>query len=252
MPLELLIRRISERMSVMRWSERQTMREAGVGEHALRNIEKGHAPKPATLIKLAHALKVPPSYFLLAAAQEEGRMGTLQMETIFVRGAVQAGVWTEALEWDPADWMEVSAPIDPRLPAGTERFGLLARGTSMNRLFPPGSIVICARYYDLPHGPKSGDKVVVLRRSAKLGGFEATVKEYELASDGRHILWPRSSDPAFQQPIIIPSEEAPVASVKDGLAQPDFDHRSFHEAGEPDVLITARVLTAIVDQAPDL
>jgi repressor LexA len=250
--LDLLIKRISERMTVMRWSERQTMREAGVGEHALRNIEKGHAPKPATLTKLAQALKVPPSYFLLAASQEEGKPGTLRTETIFVRGAVQAGVWVEAIEWGPADWMEISAPVDPRLGKGVERFGLLLKGSSMNRIYPPGSILICARYYDLPRGPKTGDEVVVLRRSAQLGGFEATVKEYELDGQGRHVLWPRSYDPEFQTPIIIPGGEAPVASPSGSFDSADFDHHAFHQAGEPEVLIVARVLTAIIDRAADL
>jgi transcriptional regulator with XRE-family HTH domain len=252
MSLEKLIRRIEERMKVMRWSERETMRQAGVGETSIRNIRSGHAPKPATLTRLAHALKVPPSYFLLAAAPEEGRPGVLRMETIFVRGAVQAGVWVEALEWEPAEWMEVSAPIDPRLPKGTERFGLLLRGTSMNRIYPPGSILICARYYDLPRGPKTGDEVIVLRRSKQLGSFEATCKEYQLDDLGRHVLWPRSHDPEFQAPIIIPGGEVPVASPTGSADGIDFDHVAFHQAGEPDVLITARVISAVMDRAPDL
>ncbi|WP_338661754.1 S24 family peptidase [Pararoseomonas sp. SCSIO 73927] len=250
--LEMLIRRIRERMDVMGWSERETMRQAGVNEHALRNIQKGHSPRPQTLAKLASALKVPPSYFLLAAAPQDGRPGVLQMETVFVKGAVQAGVWTDALEWDPGDWIEIQAPTDPRLPKGAERFGLLVRGRSMDRVYPPGSMLICVRYYDLLRGPKTGDDVIVMRRSVQLGGFEATVKEYQMDEEGRHVLWPRSTDPAFQAPIVIPQGAAPVASPNGSFATQDWDHAAFHQAGEPDVLITSRVISVLMDRATDL
>jgi hypothetical protein len=121
-----------------------------------------------------------------------------------------------------------------------ERFGLLVRGNSMNRLYPEGTIVLVIRFGDLGRDPAPGERVVVVRRDRKTGEFEATLKEYDRDAQGRHILWPRSADPEFQSPIVLSGqiplplgEEALPAAVSAG---------NLHDAGDPDIMITALVV----------
>lgn len=212
MKYKLLVTRIEKAISDLGISERKLCLTAGVGEHAIRNIRKGHAPKPDSLHKIAAVLGVPDAYLLEAAATpgllDGNTTKNLQcatiapVETVYVKGAVQAGVWHEALEWPTTDWMPVYIPSDPRYP-NAPRFGLEVRGSSMNKVYPEGSIIIAVKLDDIGRHARSGEHVVVLCRSKQSTDMEATIKKYEISSDGRHILWPESSDPLFQMPIIL-------------------------------------------------
>lgn len=194
-------------------SERKACITAGVGLNTIRHIRaRGHAPKPENLYKLAVALGVPPAYFLEAAGEtSKNNTGEAQqttaiipsIETIYVKGFVQAGHMQEAIEWPASDWIPVYAPTDSRY-QDIERFGLQVRGNSMNRVYPDGSIVIAIRFDQLGRMPRSGERVVVLCRT-KYGSdeMEATVKRYQIDEAGRHILWPESDDPLYQTPIIL-------------------------------------------------
>ncbi|MBS1020496.1 LexA family transcriptional regulator [Gluconobacter cerinus] len=209
MSYDLLMRRIKERLDALGMSERKACLTAGVGINTIRHIRvRGHAPKPENLHKLATTLGVPPSYFLEAAVdQAEAKENSLKpvanIETIYVKGFVQAGHMQEAIEWPASDWMPVYAPPDIRYPS-IPRFGLQVRGDSMNRVYPDGSIVVAVKLDDLGRLPRTGERVVVLCRS-KSGSneMEATVKKYQIDQSGRHILWPESDDPLYQSPIIL-------------------------------------------------
>lgn len=221
----LLLSRINERLNALGLSARKTCAMAGVGENTIRNIRAGHAPKPANLHKLAKILGVPDSYFLEAAAQatrEEVPPNPTKptfsaVETVYVKGKVQAGLWQDALEWPISDWLSVYIPPDPRYP-DVERFGLEVCGSSMNKIYPEGSIVIAVRLDDLGRSPRSGERVIVQRRAKNSSDMEATVKRYELTPDGQHILWPESYDPLYQTPIILNdiAEKMGVSSLSYG------------------------------------
>lgn len=206
----LLLSRINERMDALGLSARKTCAMAGVGENTIRNIRAGHAPKPANLHKLAKTLGVPDSHFLEAAAQAK-REGAPEepekphfsaVETVYVKGRVQAGLWQDALEWPVSDWLPVYIPADPRFPQ-IERFGLEVCGPSMNKVYPEGSIIIAVNLDDLGRCPRSGERVVIQCRAKNSSDMEATVKRYEVTQDGQHILWPESYDPLYQTPIIL-------------------------------------------------
>lgn len=224
MSYDLLLTRLKERLDATGMSERKACITAGVGLNMIRHIRvRGHAPKPANLQKLAVALGVSPSYFLDAAAGDEPLRSNFSQEaeeipvgTVFVKGAVQAGLWQEALEWPAGDWKAINVPADERF-AGMERFGLLVRGTSMNRVYPEGSIAIAVRTDCLGRTPRTGERVVVLKRGES--GLEATIKKYEETPDGRRILWPESFDPAFQTPVIL--DDVAQSLSRDGH---DADH----------------------------
>lgn len=238
MSYDLLTSRIKERLNLLGLSERKACIKAGVGLNAIRHIRvRGHAPKPETLAKLADALGVPAAYFLDAAAEnlhrpEYGGSDKSKMsfvETIYVKGFVQAGAWQEALEWPVSDWLPAYAPPDPRY-STIDRFGLEVRGNSMNKVYPDGSIVIAVKLDDLGRLPRSGERVVVLSRATNGSpAMEATVKKYQIDNDGRHILWPESTDPLYQVPIIL-DERAKILGD-------DASHGSY-----PDITIYAVVV----------
>lgn len=242
MAYELLLSRIEERLRALKLSERKACLMAEVGVNSIRHIRsRGHAPKPDTLRKLATVLKVPSSYLLEAAAEAPADHAPIGMTTVFVRGAVQAGIWREAIEWDGDEWYSLTVPTDDRFP-GIERFGLEVRGTSMDRLYPEGTIVMAVRFGDIARGPKAGERVVVLRRSQETGEYEATLKEYQVDERGRHILWPRSTDPEFQSPFILSSDELPVSQGYEPLPPIAFAGELAHSAAEPDIMVSALVV----------
>ncbi len=140
---------------------------------------------------------------------------------ILTRGAVQAGSWIEALEWNAAEWRPVpGAAPDPRFPQA-EHFGLEVRGSSMNRLYPDGSVIVCVRFSDIQQSPRSGQRVVVQRRS-ETGLVEATVKELRVDGRGRSWLWPLSDDPAHQTPLAVDDgEEVEVLALVVGAYRPE-------------------------------
>lgn len=149
------------------------------------------------------------------------------MARVPIVGAVQAGNWQSGFmehEYHAAEF--IIAPPDPRYPL-IPRVAFRVRGDSMDRLYPPGTIILAVRFYDLARPPKTGEKVIVIRQSE--GFEEATVKEIELLEDGRVALWPRSTNPEHSAAIIAPS-------LQDIFAD---------DGGHPDVRVEALVIQSI-------
>jgi SOS-response transcriptional repressor LexA len=114
-----------------------------------------------------------------------------------VIGEVEAGVFKDALEYEPADQFDIWVPVDPRY-RRMNRAALKVRGPSMNLLYPDGSFVIVVPTIELGEDwkPRSGQRVVV-QRSNEIGQIEATLKEILIDSDGTYWLVPKSSHPGF-------------------------------------------------------
>lgn len=114
-----------------------------------------------------------------------------------VVGEVAAGVWKTAVARESFE-IEEHITLDV---AGYERADLRAMkvvGPSVNLVYAPGRYVIVAHPSEA--GSHVGDMVVVQRMQGDLA--EITIKE--LAEiDGRIALIPRSSDPAYQDPIFL-------------------------------------------------
>jgi len=238
MAQEELLRRIGERLKAANLSERKALLRAGVGVDFIRDIRRrGHSPKLDKLAAFARAVDTPLSYFT-DATEPDAVPGVALLSRVIVKAAVQAGVWREATEWPEDDWYSVTVPADERYP-GMERFGLVVRGTSMDRLYPEGTIVLAVRFGDLGRTPNPGERVVVLRRDRR-GEFEATLKEFDVDVRGRILLWPRSSDPEFQSPIIL-GGQIPM-SFGDEVMPTTAMAGNLHEVGSSDVMIAALVV----------
>lgn len=169
---------------------------------------------------MANYLEMPAAEVLAnLTGGDDGRRGPPLKVTrhLIVRGALQAGVFKEAVEWPPEERYDVAYRVSRRsqkLPL----FGLEIAGPSMNLKFPEGSVAICCRLMDLDgEDVQSGDYVVVYRRN-ELDEIEATVKQYEIDREGRQWLWPRSDHPEFQTPI----EVAGISANRDQTADQDI------------------------------
>jgi repressor LexA len=159
--------------------------------------------------------------------------------TVQIIGEVQAGAWRAALTYPAGDQYELTLPSGDRFP-GIKRYGLVVRGDSMDKIYPPGTVVVVVRFADIGQLPKTGDKVVVLRRSSGNAEYEATIKEYERDRRGRHVLWPRSSDPEFQEPFILTSPDLPVSLGSEQLPLTVF--AAPIDAGEADLVVSGLVM----------
>jgi transcriptional regulator with XRE-family HTH domain len=167
----------------------------GVTQPTVSRWELGKSePEFDQIVALADLAGETPQQF--AFGQQVNEELTLQL--VFVVGAVQAGHWVEAVEWNRDEWYSVSLPPHPQYPE-IKRFGLEVRGPSMNRVFPEGSVVECIRFEDLGEEPKPDDYVVVERHRAD-GCIEATVKKLVVMDDEPWLV-PESDHPAFQRPI---------------------------------------------------
>ncbi|MXV43495.1 hypothetical protein GS501_00165 [Saccharibacter sp. 17.LH.SD] len=154
---------------------------------------------------------------------------TSKIRQIEVIGTVQAGMFTEAFEWEASERYLVITPIDDGYPASLRRYGLEVRGESMNKVFPSGSMVSVIDFYELGRPPETGDFVTVHRRDPYGSGFEVTIKALQVRDDGSICLWPQSTDPSFQQPFVIPA--------------PDLDCPEC--AGAPDIQVKGLVVGLI-------
>lgn len=181
-----------------------------MSQQGIAKIEGEGSERPRGLPEIARALKTTERWLLTGKGIKDVPAGTglipVPLGQVMVVGAVQAGVFREALQWPEEDWK--SAPVSAlnawkHLP----QFGLDVRGPSMNRIYPEGSTVICVNWWEagLENGQLSGKRVVVLRRDPKGGGFEATVKEIHIDESGVFWLWPKSTDPNYQTPWRVES-----------------------------------------------
>lgn len=118
-------------------------------------------------------------------------------DPVTVVGAVEAGSWSEAYEWGEEDRVGFYAPPATEY-EGRDRFGLRVVGSSMDRVYPEGTILDCVAVEedDIVEGRR-----VIAERTDVDGLVEATVKELARGLDGQWLLYPRSYDPQHQTPV---------------------------------------------------
>lgn len=189
--MELWIKRLRQRKG---WTQTQLADRMSTSQQNVQRLETGKISIDLDWIrKLSEAFNMHPRDMIGDAVT------SVELTTLPVVGAVEAGTWREAVEWAPSERYDLAVNPDQENP-GVRRFGLVVRGPSMNRVMPEGTTLICAKLIDLGENPEPGDYVIVRRRRPD-GLTEATVKQYEVDQEGRHWLWPRSDHPAHQAPI---------------------------------------------------
>lgn len=148
---------------------------------------------------------------ILALAQPQGAGSSRVVETsrvVEVIAVVEAGVWREAVELPLEDRQYFPMPHLPGF-EGVEVFGLLVRGTSMNLVYPEGSIAFFVKPEDLT--PANGHIVVVVKKRGDL--YETTLKELGRDRNNRVVLLPRSTDPRHHAPIYPNKQGAETVEI---------------------------------------
>ena len=92
-------------------------------------------------------------------------------------------------------------PIEDQdtLPIGTVRYGadcfaLDVRGDSMDKKFPPGTVLICQPYDPEISTVPENKYVIAMRSSKSTAEVEATVKKLEKTAKGNYVLVPESNN----------------------------------------------------------
>lgn len=180
---------------------------SGVAANSLYNFLNGHSDglDHLTYAKLARTAEVP--IWRLTGEQPDPPSPT----TVWVSGHVEAGMFREAIEWDSSLWYPIDVPTPARFRSKAK--ALETRGTSMNLVYPPGSVVIWVDVLDF-RPARDGDHVIVYAYRSD-GMIEATVKELRIDGTNRW-LWPRSDDPIHQVPInaTAPGDEFTSIEIK--------------------------------------
>lgn len=179
---------------------------SGVSQQLISQIERGENSSTKHLPKLANALGVgvaelDPSY--------SGPAPTARM--VKVVGYVQAGAFEDAWEWPEESHYEVPIPSDPRL-HGYALLGVETRGTSMNKRYPEGTVLIYTTAIHTHEQMKPGRRYIIERERAD-GTREATVKLLWLDDRGKPWLLPESNDPLFQEPLPLSGEDGDTVRV---------------------------------------
>jgi SOS-response transcriptional repressor LexA len=154
---------------------------------------------PEWAVKIGTALGVPPQSLLF----DDTLSPTVAIREAPVRGEVAAGRWFEHDDMDQGRFAPV--PCVPGPYGDCEQFAFRVAGTSMDKArIQDGDFVVCVPYWQVRASMLQGDLVVVEQRDGQR--IERTVKELVVTRDG-YELWPRSSDPKWQEPIRVPRKK---------------------------------------------
>ncbi len=204
--------RVEKAVEITGWSPTRLAKESGVAVSTLTRFlyrDPGYTLSLPTLAKIDRAVEryihtlpdAKDTIRLTLEYQSAGHIAPVMADTITidVRGAVQAGNWAAAAEWDETDWEKASFPRPGNY---SSYFGLRVKGPSMNLVYPEGTILVCVPFQEYGRGLTEHEHVIVERWDA--GQVEATVKELRKSPEGGVWLWPRSDHPEHQTPIALP------------------------------------------------
>lgn len=141
------------------------------------------------------------------------------LRKIPVHGVVAAGVWLES-DVTPETFGSVPVVPNDNFPPSAQ-FGLRVRGTSLNKIAIEGDTLICVSTDQTGITPREGDLVVAQRSRHQGELLETTAKR--IRKNGAFELWPESSDPDHQTPLIIPddptegAEEIRIIAIVTGI-----------------------------------
>ena len=172
--------------------------------NSIYNFLHGHSNSlsQSTLEKLARV--VPGATMAKLTGLEEVTASDV-VRSVVVRMEARAGVGRAASDLPPHEQFEVPAPIRPEYMA-RGAFGVLVRTPGAERLYPDGTVLICLPYDTYPGTLTAGRRVVLQR----LDGHRTEITVNELGFWREQAwLWPRTDDPAHQQPVAVPSLDRP-------------------------------------------
>ena len=221
-----LLRRIDERLKVTGKAASAASEDAGLNPGFIRDLKRKKKTMPSIdkIEQLAQALDTTPGWLAFEIGD-----GSYQVQVgMPVRGEVAAGLWHEVDGVvDANEFERIPIALDPRYPAAAQ-YGLITRGTSINRVAQPGDILLCLDYAITGIDPRPGDLVIVER--TRFQGREREVTAKRIRRDGKLLmLLPDSDDPAWQTAVPINAQkptddvEVAVVAIVSGVYRPIRD-----------------------------
>lgn len=186
-------------------SARKVSIDAGLGATAIKDILSGKSRDPgaSTLAAIAEELNVAVAD-LLEGAPSAGSSGLthvkLALRYLEVRYRVQAGLWFEVDAEEPPEQVALAVLPDPRFAPFPQWLEKVV-GDSANLRILPGQFAHVVDAVEMGYAPQNGHWVVVERRRDQGAVRERTIKQIETMPDGQVLLWPRSSNPKWREPV---------------------------------------------------
>lgn len=195
----------------LRWARemrKMTLAEAGtatgINPKTIQAHETGHRTKRGISTDYspayARGYRISETWLVTGVGEPLGPKSSQDIR-VPVKGVLQAGIWIESFEWPSVDQYDVWVSGRPDL-AREVLYAAEVRGTSMNRIYPNGTIVVLRRGIDGPTDLITGKRYHVERQMPN-GLVENTLKTVKRGGDGRIWLVPESDDPEFQAPIEV-------------------------------------------------
>jgi len=172
--------------------------------------ERG-AALPSTKNMQEAAMVLKKSYDWLATGR--GKDNNTSVEGLRLWGEVAAGVWTEVIERQEAEFDCVPVAPDSRYPVNAQ-YALKIKGNSVNRVAKDGTIIVCVDIAEAGVQVRPGDLVWVERHRGSL--VEATVKRIRQGREGLE-LWPESDDPSHQEKLSLKPRKGDTTIAVRGL-----------------------------------
>lgn len=162
-------------------------------ENGTRGYKRSDAKKYAMAFRVAVS-------WLLNGEAEPATLDVVRHAPVV--GEAAAGVWREEDVWDVGKYPDVPVASGYYSSLPQKAFRVSGSSVDLLRIFD-GDFVICVDYWEVRTSPQDRDIVVVLRRQGAL--VERTVKQIVVKADVIE-LWPRSTDPRYAEPLIVPRE----------------------------------------------
>lgn len=206
---QMVAKRIRDRRLELGLTQQQVADLAKTDQSQIQRLENGKRRITRDwAVALSAALKLSPEELLFGANTTNHQSVidspvSLAVTFVPVRGETAAGRWMEQ-DYVAFDTPEM-APVVPGAYAAADQFAFRVVGNSMDleRIFD-GWYVVCVPYWIARVAPADQDVVVVERRRGSM--IERTCKQIKLTATTIE-LWPRSTDPKHQTPIVVPRSE---------------------------------------------
>lgn len=187
-----------------RITPRALSNEIGDNPYIVRDIlnAKSKNPRSDTLSKIADALGVPLSEFVDETAPALLPPNELKIVPRYleVRYRAKAGQWYEMDGDEPPPYFDGAVAPKPKYAAWPQWLEYVD-GDSVNLKIQPGQFAHVVDAREMGYAPKTGDWVVVERHRDQGAIRERTIKQVEVRDGGAVLLWPRSTNPKWQEPV---------------------------------------------------
>lgn len=173
-----------------------------------RGHENGQREFPIAVAKrYAAAFKVPWLWLKEGGRLAKSSAPASPPAAIPTRGEVAAGRWLDLdVDLDATDFQQYPIAPDPGYPAESQ-YGLIVRGSSMNRIARPGDVLHCVDTAIAGIEAREDDIVIVQRRRQQEGQQEVTAKRLQKRGNTL-LLVPDSTDPRWK-PLELDTQNPP-------------------------------------------